>query len=158
MLSLITWSQCKYYGAGWSLKKIIPCLVLAVLVFGGIETGLVFALRVGRDREHKWPITLMAVLAAVLLAGGVLRHYFSMFKSRSDAGMSLKFAMLDAGGDVASLLSVVFQSPLSALGLAIYGSELAIWIGLMVIVVYFRTVDRQKVKQPDATTEVDCAA
>lgn len=81
----------------------------------------------------------MAVIAAVLLAGGVLSHYVDMCKTRSDAGLSLRFALLDASGDVASIISVVFQPSLSILGLVIYGSELVIWIGLLVIVDYFRT-------------------
>ena len=86
----------------------------------------------------------MAIIAALLLAGGVLRHYVDMLRTGSDAGMSLKFAILDASGDVASLLSVVFQPHLSILGLVIYGSELAIWLGLIAIVLYFRTGERQK--------------
>jgi hypothetical protein len=139
LLSLFTWAQCKYYSAKWEIKKVSICFAALALVFGGVETGLVFALRVARERGHKWPMTLMAVLAAVLLAGGVLRHYVDMIRTRSDAGISLKFAVLDASGDVASLLSVVFQAHLSILGLVIYGSELVIWLGLMGIVICFRT-------------------
>lgn len=124
------------------------------VAFAGVETGLVFALRLGLERGHKWPLTLMAAVAAVLLAGGVLRHYLDMFRTRSDAGMSLKFAFLDASGDVASLLSVVFQPQLSVLGLVIYGSELAIWLGLIGIVVYFRSASRKNSKDEVNTTEV----
>lgn len=80
----------------------------------------------------------MAVLAAVLLAAGVLRHYVDMVRTRSDAGLSVKFALLDASGDVASILSVVFQPTLSVLGLVIYGTELVIWVGLIVVLVWFR--------------------
>ncbi|KAI5235960.1 PQ loop repeat protein-like protein [Aureobasidium subglaciale] len=138
ILSLITWSQCKHYGDKWTWNKTILASTLTALIFGGIEAGLVFALRLGHDRGTHWPSTLMAILAAVLLAGGVLRHYVDMIKTRSDAGMSLKFAALDASGDLASLLSVVFQPHLKVLGLVIYGSELAIWSGLIVLVFYFR--------------------
>lgn len=141
-LSLWTWSQCKYYGDHWSLKKAAVWAVAIASVLGGIETGLVFALRVAHDRGQDWASTLMAVLAAVLLAGGVLRHYIDMFRTRSDAGISLKFAVLDASGDVASLLSVIFQPTLSVLGLVIYGSEFVIWLGLMAIVLYFRAIGR----------------
>lgn len=138
LLSLVTWSQCKYYGEKWTLRKVSLYSTLMAIALGGVETGLVFALRVARDRGQDWAMTLMAVLAAILLAGGVLRHYVDMFRTRSDAGISLRFAVLDASGDVASILSVVFQPSLSILGLVIYGSELAIWIGLIAIVAYFR--------------------
>lgn len=155
-LSLVTWSQCKYYGgAKWSLHRVSLVSVVTALVLGGVETGLVFALRVARRRGHDWAFTFMAVVAAVLLAGGVLRHYVDMYRTRSDAGLSLRFAVLDASGDVASILSVVFQPSLSVLGLVIYGSELAIWIGLVVIVLYFRITKRRagETDAEDPTTE-----
>ncbi|KAI7298743.1 PQ loop repeat protein-like protein [Hortaea werneckii] len=144
-LSLVNWAQCKYYGeTKWGGKRIAPSFASMAMVLGGVETGLVFALRVADRKGQKWAVMLMAIAAAILLAGGVLRHYVSMFRSRSDAGLSLKFALLDAGGDVASLLAVVFQARLSILGLVIYGSELVIWLGLMGIVLYFRVVNRHK--------------
>lgn len=114
------------------------------MVLGGTETGLVFALRLARERGQRWPLMVMAIVAAVLLAAGVLRHYIDMFKTRSDAGLSLKFAILDASGDVASVLSVVFQPSLSILGLVIYGTELVIWLGLIGVVLYFRMANRRK--------------
>lgn len=149
LLSLITWSQCKHYGDKWSWSKTSVASVILASIFGGIELGLVFALRLGRDRGHKWPSTLMAIVAGVLLAGGVLRHYVDVIKTRSDAGMSLKFALLDASGDLASLISVVFQPHLKVLGLVIYGSELAIWLGLIVLLCCFRVSHRAKAKGDD---------
>ncbi|KEY72811.1 hypothetical protein S7711_04402 [Stachybotrys chartarum IBT 7711] len=145
-LSLCTWSQCKYYASKWSLAKVTTISAVIAIVLGAAETGLVFALRVARRRDHEWAMTLMAVLAAVLLAGGVLRHYVDMFRTKSDAGLSLRFALLDASGDVVSLLSVTFQPSLSILGMVIYGSELVIWIGLIAIVLYFRATRRKSVQ------------
>lgn len=141
-LSLLTWAQCLYYGRRRPIKSVVFLSVAIGTILGGIEVGLVFALRVANERGQRWAATLMAVVAAVLLAGGVLRHYVDMWETRSDAGLSLKFALLDASGDVASLLSVTFQPTLSILGLVIYGSELAIWIGLIVIIIYFRKIRR----------------
>ncbi|KAF2266029.1 PQ loop repeat protein-like protein [Lojkania enalia] len=153
-LSLLTWSQCKYYGEEWSRRKIAIAFAAMAMVFGGVEAGLVFALRLAHERGQKWAATLMATIAAILLAGGVLRHYVDMIRTRSDAGLSLKFAILDASGDVTSLLSVVFQPHLSVLGLVIYGSELAIWIGLIAIVLYFRIVE-VRTKEADAGATAD---
>lgn len=153
-LSLFTWGQCQYYGKKWSLKSVFLFSAAIGMTLGGIETGLVFALKVANERGQKWAATLMAVVAAVLLAGGVLRHYFDMWKTRSDAGLSLKFALLDASGDVASLISVVFQSSLSVLGLIIYGSELVIWIGLIVIVIHFRNLNRSNARSAGSRREL----
>lgn len=141
-LSLWTWSQCNRYGKGWARSRIAFSFGGMAVLLGAIETGLVFALRLARIRGYHWPSTLMAITAAVLLAAGVLRHYVDVFKTRSDAGLSLRFAVLDAGGDLASLLSVVFQPKLSILGMVIYGSELVIWLGLIGIVLYFRSVNQ----------------
>lgn len=144
-LSLLTWSQCKHYGEKWGRTKIALSFASLAAILGGIEVGLVFALRLARDRGQNWALTLMAILAAVLLGAGVLRHYFDMFQTRSDAGISLRFALLDASGDVVSLLSVAFQPSLSVLGMVIYGTELAIWIGLIAIVLCFRVGKRKAV-------------
>lgn len=153
-LSLFTWGQCQYYGKKRALKSVVLCSAAIGTTLGGIETGLVFALRVANERGQKWAATLMAIVAAVLLAGGVLRHYVDMWKTRSDAGLSLKFALLDASGDVASLISVIFQPSLSVLGLIIYGSELVIWIGLIFIVIYFRTLNRSSPRIVDSGREL----
>lgn len=149
-LSLFTWGQCQYYGKKRALKSVVLFSPAIGTTLGGIEVGLVFALRVANARGQKWAATLMAIVAAILLAGGVLRHYVDMWKTRSDAGLSLKFALLDASGDVASLISVIFQPSLSILGMVIYGSELAIWIGLIVIVICFRTLNRSGPRNSDA--------
>lgn len=153
-LSLFTWGQCQYYGKKRVLKSVVFFSAAIGTMLGGIEAGLVFALRVANERGQKWAATLMAIIAAVLLAGGVLRHYVDMWKTRSDAGLSLKFALLDASGDVASLISVVFQPSLSVLGLVIYGSELAIWIGLIVIVNYFRNLNRSNARGAGSNREL----
>ena len=153
-LSIWTWAQCKYYGQGWSRRKVILHSATIAAALGAIEAGLVIALRLARKREQTWPSTLMAVVAALLLASGVLRHIIDMLKIHSDAGLSLKFAVLDASGDVASLLSVLFQRTLSILGLVIYGSELVIWLGLIGIVVYFRVADRGKRRLPNSVLGV----
>ena len=72
----------------------------------------------------------MAVLAAVLLAAGVLRHYWDIATHRTVRGISFIFVGIDAAGDLFSLISIVFQPRLDILGMAIYGTELALWLGI----------------------------
>jgi hypothetical protein len=97
---------------------------------GGIEAALVIALRIAKYRHLQWPLTLMAVLSAALLAAGVLRHYWDICVHRTVRGISFLFVGIDAAGDVFSLVSVVFQPSLDILGLVIYGTELILWIGV----------------------------
>ena len=79
----------------------------------------------------------MAVLAAVLLAAGVLRHYWDIATHRTVRGISFIFVGIDAAGDLFSLISIVFQFKLDILGMAIYGTELALWLGIFACGGYF---------------------
>ena len=136
-LSLLTWSQCYYYGKQWSLVKCAVILSAMCVLTGGIEVALVFALKAGIQRHVTWPLTLMAVLAAVLLAAGVLRHYWDIYTHRTVRGISFIFVGIDAAGDLFSLVSVFFQAELNVLGMAIYGVELALWTGVFICGGYF---------------------
>ena len=129
-LSLVTWIQCYYYEHKWSVKKSLAVVLPIGSAMAGIEVGLIFALRSGKQRGVEWPVTLMAVLAAVFLALGVLRHYWDIYQHRTVRGISFFFVGLDAMGDLTSILSVLFQPSLDVLGLIIYGVELTLWIGI----------------------------
>ena len=49
-LSLLTWSQCYHYGRGWKVSKCAVILIGMCVLMGGIEAGLIFALRVSEWR------------------------------------------------------------------------------------------------------------
>ncbi|KAL2826410.1 PQ loop repeat-domain-containing protein [Aspergillus cavernicola] len=131
-LSLVTWAQCLYYGKKYSILKCATAVISLLMILGGIETGLIFALRVAKDRNLEWPMILMAVLSACLLAAGVLRHYWDIYVHRTVRGISFIFVGIDAAGDLFSLVSVVFESRIDALGMVIYGTELVLWIGVFI--------------------------
>lgn len=149
ILSLVTWSQCQYYGAKWTYIRILASVVGLTVLIGGIEVGLFFGLRLAWDRGHQWPMTLMAVLAAVLLCVGVLRYYYEIYRSRDVKGISFTFVLIDYGGDLASIVALVFAPRLDILGIVVYSVEAALWIGIQVLGVYFRLVPwlRSRVKQ-----------
>ena len=130
-LSLLTWAQCKFYSSKWPASKLFAVAVPIGALMGGIECGLVFALRKARDDHVHWPITFMAVLSACLLCAGVLRHYWDIYKERTVRGISFIFVFIDALGDLTSLISVFFEPTLDVLGMIIYGSELVLWCGVM---------------------------
>ena len=48
----------------------------------------------------------MAVLSAMFLSGGVLTHYWDIYKQRTVRGISFIFVGIDAAGDLFSLISV----------------------------------------------------
>ncbi|KAF2115189.1 PQ loop repeat-domain-containing protein [Lophiotrema nucula] len=129
-LSLITWIQCFYYERNWSVPRALVVVTPIACIMGGIQAALIIALRIAKDRGLQWPMTLMAVLSAALLAAGVLRHYWDIYVHRTVRGISFLFIGIDAAGDVFSLVSVLFQPTPDVLGLVIYGTELILWIGV----------------------------
>lgn len=146
-LSLITWAQTQYYPPARDLRQrsiawCVVVLTIACVLAGGVEAGIIFALRSATrhkpqaDVEYYWPVVLMGALSALLLAGGVARHYVDIWKERTVRGISFLFVGIDAMGDLTSLVSVVCWwkagRSLDILGLVVYGSELVLWMGVMV--------------------------
>ncbi|KAL1619859.1 hypothetical protein SLS54_006457 [Diplodia seriata] len=137
-LSLLTWIQCHHYQAHWAPLRSLAVVVPIACAMAGVEASLVVALRIGVERHGvRWPLTLMAVLAAAGLAAGVLRHYWDIWRHRTVRGISFLFVGIDAAGDVFSLVSVLFQPELDVLGLVTYGVELALWLGVFACGGYF---------------------
>ncbi|KAK2793750.1 hypothetical protein FQN52_000702 [Onygenales sp. PD_12] len=130
LLSLITWTQCLYYGKHWPFQKCLITLISFSLVLAGIQAALIFALQIAKHRALTWPMTLMAILSACLLVAGVLRHYWDIYVHRTVRGISWLFVGIDAAGDLFSLVSILYQPTPDILGMAIYGSELAFWLGI----------------------------
>lgn len=97
---------------------------------GGIQAGLIIALRIPNSRDIEWPMILMAALSAALLAAGVLRHYWDIYLHRTVRGISFIFVAIDAAGDVFSLVSLLFQPELDVMGIVIYATEFVLWCGV----------------------------
>lgn len=157
VLSLLTWVQCYYYEHKWSVVRSLAVVLPIAAVMAGMEVALVFALRIGVKRDVHWPVTLMAVLAAVFLALGVLRHCRDIYVHRTVRGISFLFVGIDALGDLTSIISVVFQPELDILGLVIYGTELILWIGIFACGGYYNLVPwiRKQMEKRRASTSPD---
>lgn len=107
----------------WSLARCSAFVTGIAVLFGAVETALVFALKVffpsglssgskltlnkqAVKRDLRWPVILMGVLSTALLSAGVLRHYWDIYIHRTVRGISFIFVGIDAAGDVFSLVSV----------------------------------------------------
>ncbi|KAF7558847.1 hypothetical protein G7046_g5314 [Stylonectria norvegica] len=130
VLSLLTWIQCYYYERKWTVSRSLAIVVPVAAVMGGIQAGLIVALRISTARHIEWPMTVMAVLSAALLAAGVLRHYWDIWVHRTVRGISFIFVGIDAAGDVFSLVSLFFQPELDVRGVVIYATEFVLWCGV----------------------------
>ncbi|KAK1585927.1 PQ loop repeat-domain-containing protein [Colletotrichum navitas] len=129
-LSLATWIQCYYYQRAWSVLRSLAVVAPIAAVMAGIQVALVIGLRIIKDRGVEWPMILMAVLSAALLAAGVLRHYWDIYLHRTVRGISFVFVAIDAAGDVFSLASIFFQAKTDILGIVIYATEFILWCGV----------------------------
>lgn len=125
-LSLVTWGQVYYYEHHWSLLKSCVITSLLGLIGAGFQLlGILpfLYLREDQSAPHAY-LLAMAILSAVGLALGVLRHYWDIYEHRSVRGircallcsrreqgtdalrLSFIFVFLDAAGDLTSLISV----------------------------------------------------
>ncbi|KAL1311563.1 hypothetical protein AAFC00_001681 [Neodothiora populina] len=129
-LSLLTWAQVCYYEKQWTIPQTLAVVTPIGICMGGIEVGLIFALRHGESRGVHWPTILMAVLAALFLALGVLRHYRDVYVHRTVRGISFIFCGIDALGDLTSLLALLFHPSIDVLGIVVYGVEFILWMGI----------------------------
>lgn len=121
----------------WSVLRSLAVVIPIASLMGGVQTSLIFAIRRAQRQGLHWPSILMAVASAALLAAGVMRHYIDIYLFRTVRGISFIFVAIDALGDVFSLVSVLFQPTLDVLGIVIYGTELALWIGIFACGAYY---------------------
>ncbi|GKT58024.1 PQ-loop repeat-containing protein [Colletotrichum tofieldiae] len=153
-LSLVTWIQCYYYQRTWSVLRSLAVVVPIAAVMAGIQIALVIGLRVVKARGVEWPMILMAVLSAALLAAGVLRHYWDIYVHRTVRGISFTFVAIDAAGDVFSLASIFFQPKMDILGIVIYATEFVLWCGVFACGGYYNFLPwmrkKMRVREEDA--------
>lgn len=86
--------------------KCITAVAPLLLILGATEAGLIFALKEANSRGIRWLLILMAILSACLLAAGVLRYYWDIYVNRTVRGISFFFVVMDAAGDLFSLISI----------------------------------------------------
>jgi hypothetical protein len=132
-LCLLCWSQCLIYPPIKMRKLKAMVLVICVVVaFAGIEAGCIVPFRnLYREGVH-WPVTMIGIIAAVLIAVGLLPPYFELYKRGGQVvGINFIFLVVDSSGALFSLLSLVTQGgPLDVLGCVSYIAILAMEVGI----------------------------
>ncbi|EAT90027.1 hypothetical protein SNOG_03296 [Parastagonospora nodorum SN15] len=141
----------------WTLLRALAVVIPITFLMGSVQAGLIVGVRQAKKKDIEWPATLMAVASAVLLAAGVLRHYLDVYIHRTVRGISFIFVGIDALGDVFSLVSVVFQSTVDIAGVAIYATELVLWIGIFMCGAYYNLGPWVRLQRVDAEHGVTAA-
>lgn len=134
-------------------------LLPVAIAMGGSQAALIVGLRILLvSRQVRWPMYLMATLSAALLAAGVLCHYWDIWTHRTVRGISFLFVGIDAAGDLFSLISIFFQPRLDIPGLAIYGTELCLWLGIFACGGYYNLLPRIRKNRIDRQRRTDPAS
>lgn len=100
-------------------------MLLALLVlFAGIEAGLIYAIRPAYARGVEWPVLAIGIVAFVSLISGYLPIPFELLKRRGRVvGIDFVFLTIDWCGAFFSLLALVAQNEFDVL----FGTMYALW-------------------------------
>jgi uncharacterized membrane protein YciS (DUF1049 family) len=120
-LALISWGQCKRYSDSWTRLRSSMIAFLCFLLFGGVEALLILTLRPVYLRGVHYPMTIIGVIAAVLLAAGLIPPYFEIAKRRGRVvGINFLFLTVDWFGAFFSCMSLVAQKQFDVLAGVMY--------------------------------------
>ncbi|CAN6630320.1 hypothetical protein TRVA0_012S02454 [Trichomonascus vanleenenianus] len=131
--SLICWLQALYYPPrSYNRVKLGIIAAVTIAAFAGIEAGCIVPFRGLYARGITWPVTLVGIIAAILLGVGLLPPYFELYKRKGRVvGINFYFLLIDSGGALFSLFSLVAQKGhLDLLGCILYIVVLALEVGI----------------------------
>ncbi|KAL1632734.1 hypothetical protein SLS56_003431 [Neofusicoccum ribis] len=130
-LTLICWAQTLIYHDHWRVWTASLAAVITGLVSGGVEALLILTLRGPYSRGMEWPIVTVGVIAAVLLAVGLLPMYWEQWKRNGRAkDISFLFLGTDFAGALFSLMALVVQQTFDYLGGILYIVCMVLEIGI----------------------------
>lgn len=149
LFSCISWLQSLYYPpVQISRRRLIIYATSFVLLAIGLEIGFILWLRpVYRHGTH-WPMLVIGIVAAVLLAVGLLPPYFELWKRKGRVvGINFFFLGMDSMGALLSLLSVVVGT-MDIMSLVLYAIVIGLEFGIFCSqVVWYITGGRQIIKE-----------
>lgn len=147
--SCISWLQSLYYPpVQVNRRRLIIYATTFVLLAIGLEIGFILWLRpVYRHGTH-WPMLVIGIVAAVLLAVGLLPPYFELWKRKGRVvGINFFFLGMDSMGALLSLLSVVVGT-MDIMSLVLYAIVIGLELGIFSSqVVWYTTGGRQIIKE-----------
>ncbi|KAF8151079.1 PQ loop repeat-domain-containing protein [Mycena galopus ATCC 62051] len=111
-LALVSWGQCQYYGIGRSRRAATVMALGVMLIVGGFEAAMVFAMRpayaAGSEAGARGT-QFLGIFSAVLISLALLPQYAEIWQHREVMGISMIFMVVDMLGGVFSDLSLAFK-------------------------------------------------
>lgn len=120
-LTLICWGQTLYYHNKWRIWTATIVTVLIAVGFAVTELVLILTLRGPYARGIEWPMMMVAIIASVILAVGLIPPYFELAKRNGRVvGINFVFLTVDWFGAFFSLMALVAQNTFDVLGGSLY--------------------------------------
>ncbi|KAF2728778.1 PQ-loop-domain-containing protein [Polyplosphaeria fusca] len=120
-LTLICWGQTLVYHGKWRIWTATAVSILIAAGFAVTELVLVLTLRKPYYKGIEWPLTMLAIIASVILAIGLIPPYFELAKRNGRVvGINFIFLTIDWLGALFSLMALVAQQTFDALGGSLY--------------------------------------
>ncbi|KAI0450548.1 PQ loop repeat-domain-containing protein [Xylaria acuta] len=142
LLCLVNWGQILLYSHEWPLWKVLPVTTGTAAIFAGVEAALIVTLCPVYKAGNETPVIVIGVVAAILLAAGLLPPYREAWKRRGRIiGINFVFLTMDSLGAFFSLLSLVAQHTFDILGGVMYIICILLEIGIFAshLIWLFRT-------------------
>ncbi|EAA35291.3 PQ-loop-domain-containing protein [Neurospora crassa] len=147
-LCLVGWAQILIYGSKWPTWKATLLALIVACVFAGVEAALILTLRPLYEEGNETPVRVIGIIAAILLAAGLLPPYGEMYKRHGRVvGINWIFLSMDWSGAFFSLMAVVTQNTFDVLGGVLYiicaFLELGIFASHLIWLVRTRSIRKQ---------------
>lgn len=105
----------------WTASLLLSALLV---LFAGIEVGLVYAIRQPYSDGLEWPVLLIGIVAFLTLISGYMPIPFELLKRRGRVvGIDFIFLAIDWNGAFFSLMALVAQNEFDVL----FGTMYALW-------------------------------
>ncbi|KAF2703763.1 PQ-loop-domain-containing protein [Pleomassaria siparia CBS 279.74] len=132
-LTLIAWGQSLYYHGHWRAWTATLTTILVAIGFAVTETILILTLRGPYYRGVEWPMMMMAIIASVMLAVGLIPPYFELAKRNGRViGINFVFLTVDWAGAFFSLMALVAQETFDVLGGSLYIVCMSLELGIFI--------------------------
>ncbi|KAH6630283.1 hypothetical protein B0J18DRAFT_96092 [Chaetomium sp. MPI-SDFR-AT-0129] len=120
-LCLVSWAQILRYHNRWPAWKASGLALAIAALFAGLEAALILTLRPIYEDGSETPMIVVGIIAAVLLAAGLLPPYGELWKRRGRViGINWIFLSMDWLGAFFSLMALVAQNSFDVLGGVLY--------------------------------------
>ncbi|KAH8164452.1 hypothetical protein CIB48_g3800 [Xylaria polymorpha] len=154
-LCLVNWGQILLYSHKWSLWKVLVVTTGTAAIFAGVEAALILTIRPVYKAGNETPVIVIGVVAAILLAAGLLPPYGEAWKRRGRIiGINFVFLVMDFLGALFSLLSLAAQHTFDILGGVMYIVCIFLEIGIFAthLIWLFRTRQIRNAAKLDGKT------